>query len=105
MEAGHSQGSRTFLERLSRLAVFYELTKPGIAGYVMVTAGVGYMVAAGGQADFLPVIWTLLGTVLSTGGALAQKYGLSAPRLVQPGFRILKPDGTVASRIDGFQCA
>jgi protoheme IX farnesyltransferase len=51
--------------------VFYELTKPGIAGYVMVTAGVGYLVAAGGPADFLPVIWTLLGTVLSTGGALA----------------------------------
>ncbi len=62
---------RTFLERVSRLAVFYELTKPGIAGYVMVTAGVGYLVAAGGQADFLPVLWTLLGTLLSTGGALA----------------------------------
>jgi protoheme IX farnesyltransferase len=66
-----SSSSRPFLERISRLAVFYELTKPGIAGYVMVTAGVGYMVAAGGQADFLPVIWTLVGTVLSTGGALA----------------------------------
>jgi len=37
----------------------------------MVTAGVGYLVAAGGSADFLPVIWTLLGTVLATGGALA----------------------------------
>jgi protoheme IX farnesyltransferase len=37
----------------------------------MVTAGVGYLVAAAGEADFLPVIWTLLGTVLSTGGALA----------------------------------
>jgi protoheme IX farnesyltransferase len=53
------------------LAVYYELTKPGIAGYVMVTAGVGYLVAAGGRADFLPVFWTLLGTLLSTGGALA----------------------------------
>ena len=62
---------RTLLEKTSRLAVFYELTKPGIAGYVMVTAGVGYLVAAGGRADFLPVIWTLLGTVLATGGALA----------------------------------
>jgi protoheme IX farnesyltransferase len=62
---------RPFLERVSRLAVFYELTKPGIAGYVMVTAGVGYLVASGGQAEFLPVIWTLLGTVLATGGALA----------------------------------
>lgn len=70
-EAGEEPGRRPFLERLSRFAVFYELTKPGIAGYVMVTAGVGYLVAAQGQADFLPVIWTLLGTVLATGGALA----------------------------------
>jgi protoheme IX farnesyltransferase len=62
---------RTLLERASRLAVFYELTKPGIAGYVMVTAGVAYLVAAGGTADFMPVFWTLVGTVLATGGALA----------------------------------
>ena len=59
------------LERASRLAVYYELTKPGIAGYVMVTAGVTYYVGAGGRADFLPVLLTLLGTVLATGGALA----------------------------------
>jgi protoheme IX farnesyltransferase len=59
------------LERASRLAVYYELTKPGIAGYVMVTAGVTYFVGAGGRADFLPVLFTLLGTVLATGGALA----------------------------------
>jgi protoheme IX farnesyltransferase len=59
------------LERASRLAVYYELTKPGIAGYVMVTAGVTYLVGAGGRADFLPVLFTLLGTVLATGGALA----------------------------------
>ncbi len=55
----------------SRLAAFYELTKPGIAGYVMVTAGVSYYVAAGGAPDFLPLIHTLLGTVVSTAGALA----------------------------------
>jgi heme O synthase-like polyprenyltransferase len=54
METGRSQGSRPYLERISRLAVFYELTKPGIAGYVMVTAGVGYLVAAGGQAAWGP---------------------------------------------------
>jgi len=71
MESAAREGPRTFLERISRLAVYYELTKPGIAGYVMVTAGVGYLVAAGGRADLLPVVWTLLGTVLSTGGALA----------------------------------
>lgn len=62
---------RPLLERASRLAVYYELTKPGIAGYVMVTAGVCYFVAAGGRADFLPVLFTLLGTALATGGALA----------------------------------
>jgi protoheme IX farnesyltransferase len=60
-----------FLERASRMAVYYELTKPGIAGYVMVTAGVTYLVGAGGGADFLPVLFTLLGTLLATGGALA----------------------------------
>jgi len=69
--ADPTEDSPSFLERLSRLAVFYELTKPGIAGYVMVTAGVGYLVAAGGEAEFLPVVWTLVGTVLATGGALA----------------------------------
>lgn len=62
---------RPLLERASRLAAFYELTKPGIAGYVMVTAGVAYFVASGGRADLLPVLFTLLGTVLATGGALA----------------------------------
>jgi protoheme IX farnesyltransferase len=60
-----------FLERVSRLAVYYELTKPGIAGYVMVTAGVTFFVASGGQAEYIPVLFTLLGTVLATGGALA----------------------------------
>ena len=68
-ETGSAAGSK--LERASRLAVFYELTKPGIAGYVMVTAGVGYLLASGGRADFLPVAATLLGTALATGGALA----------------------------------
>lgn len=70
-EAAADPRKRSILERASRLAVFYELTKPGIAGYVMVTAGVTYFVAAGGKAEFLSVIFTLLGTVLATGGALA----------------------------------
>jgi protoheme IX farnesyltransferase len=62
---------RSLTARVSRLAAYYELTKPGIAGYVMVTAGVAYLVASDGRADFLPVLATLLGTVLATGGALA----------------------------------
>jgi len=70
-EAAAERPRRPLLERASRLAVYYELTKPGIAGYVMVTAGVTYFVGAGGRTDFLPVLSTLLGTVLATGGALA----------------------------------
>jgi protoheme IX farnesyltransferase len=70
-ETGLQNGRWPLLERASRFAVYYELTKPGIAGYVMVTAGVTYLVGAGGRADPLPVLFTLLGTVLATGGALA----------------------------------
>lgn len=50
---------------------FYELTKPGIAGFVAITAGASYFVAAQGQPDLLPVVHTLLGTGVATGGALA----------------------------------
>ncbi|HSG48783.1 MAG TPA: heme o synthase [Longimicrobiales bacterium] len=53
------------------LAAYYELTKPGIAGFVAITAGVSYFVAAGGRPDLLPVLYTLVGTGLATGGALA----------------------------------
>lgn len=49
----------------------YELTKPGIAGFVMITAGVSYYVGAGGSADFLPVLHLLGGVALATAGALA----------------------------------
>ncbi|MDF1701897.1 MAG: hypothetical protein P1V36_12130, partial [Planctomycetota bacterium] len=41
---------------------------------------------------------------LPAGGALAQKYGLSAPKFVQPGFLVLKPDGTVVHRTDRIYC-
>jgi protoheme IX farnesyltransferase len=69
--------SRTELEQHgaeappSRASAYYELTKPGIAGYVMITAGVAYYVAAHGRVDYGPMIHTLLGTGLATAGALA----------------------------------
>jgi protoheme IX farnesyltransferase len=50
---------------------YYELTKPGIAGFVMITAGTSFFVAAGGRPDLLPVLHTLGGVGLATGGALA----------------------------------
>jgi len=55
----------------SRARAYYELTKPGIAGFAMMTAGVAYYVGSAGTADFVPVLHTLLGTVLATAGALA----------------------------------
>ncbi len=57
--------------RPGKLKALYELTKPGIAGYVMITAGVSYYVAARGQADLLPIVHTLVGVALGTAGALA----------------------------------
>ena len=50
---------------------FYELTKPGIAGYVMVTAGVSAFVASRGQIPLVLAIHTIVGTGLATAGALA----------------------------------
>jgi protoheme IX farnesyltransferase len=53
------------------LTAYYELTKPGIAGFVAITAGVSYFVGASARPEFLPVLATLFGTGLATGGALA----------------------------------
>lgn len=50
---------------------YYELTKPGIAGYVMVTAGVSAFVASRGQIGLVQALHTMIGTGLATGGALA----------------------------------
>jgi len=55
--------------RLSR--ALYELTKPGIAGFVAITAAVSYYVAAAGRPDLAPVLHVLGGTGIATGGALA----------------------------------
>ncbi len=57
--------------RSSRARAYYELTKPGIAGFVMMTAGVAFYVGAGGRAPFVPLFHTLFGTLVATAGALA----------------------------------
>jgi heme o synthase len=54
-----------------RLRAYYELTKPGIAFFVMMTAGVCFIVAMEGRPGWLPLIHTLIGIGLATGGALA----------------------------------
>lgn len=55
----------------TKARAFYELTKPGIAGYVMVTAGVSAYVASRGAIPLLPALHTMFGTGLATAGALA----------------------------------
>jgi len=54
-----------------RLSRYYELTKPGIAGYVTMTAGVAYYVATHGRVEMIPMIHMLVGTSVATAGALA----------------------------------
>jgi protoheme IX farnesyltransferase len=55
----------------ARLRAYYELTKPGIAGYVMITAGVSTFVGAHGQPELVLAILTMVGTGMATAGALA----------------------------------
>jgi len=55
----------------SRARAYYELTKPGIALFAMMTAGAGFYVSSAGRPDIVQMFHTLLGMVLATAGALA----------------------------------
>lgn len=55
----------------SRVKAYYELTKPGITGYVMITAGVSAFVASRGGLGLALAVHTMVGTGLATAGALA----------------------------------
>lgn len=55
----------------SRARAFYELTKPGIAGYVTITAGVSAFVATRGQIGFALALHIMAATGMATAGALA----------------------------------
>lgn len=55
----------------SRIRAFYELTKPGIAGYVMITAGVSAFVASGGRIALGTALHVMVATGLATAGALS----------------------------------
>jgi protoheme IX farnesyltransferase len=72
-DARTAGGSPILKERAprGRVASYYELTKPGIATYVAMTAGVSYYVGTRGQPDLLVLVHTVLGTIVATGGALA----------------------------------
>lgn len=55
----------------SRLRAYYELTKPGIAGYVMITAGASAYVASRGELGLATAIHTMASIGLATAGALS----------------------------------
>lgn len=57
--------------RSSRLGAYYELTKPGIAGYVMMTAGASAFVASEGNLSLPLALHTMASTGLATAGALS----------------------------------
>jgi len=52
------------------IRAFYELTKPGIVGYVTFTAGAAAFVASRGRIDVPLALHTMVGTGLATAGAL-----------------------------------
>jgi len=54
----------------ARLRSYYELTKPGIAVFAMMTAGVAHYVGAAGRVAPSALIHTLVGTFVATAGAL-----------------------------------
>ncbi len=54
----------------SRARAYYELTKPGIAGYVMITAGVSAFVGSRGDLAMSVALHTMAGTGMATAGAL-----------------------------------
>ena len=52
-----------------RAAAFVELTKPGIVRMVLITAGAGFVLAAGTAMDFLLLLHTLIGMGLVASGS------------------------------------
>ena len=56
---------------MNPLSRWYELCKPGIAGYVMITVGVAAYVASRGQVELALAVHAMLGTAVGTAGSLA----------------------------------
>ena len=61
----------TSLPVSARLADFWEMTKPGISLMVVLTAGLGFLLAEQGSFQFLLLLHTLIGTgLVSAGGSV-----------------------------------
>jgi heme o synthase len=55
----------------SRAADYFQLARPRLALLVLITVGAGWLLAAGGQSDWLPLAHALIGTALLFAGASA----------------------------------
>lgn len=101
-DPAHVAAQKTGNERTirGRLASYYELTKPGIATYVAMTAGVCYYVGIRGQPVLITLVNTVVGTIVATGGALALNQYVERDvdaRMVRTRTRPL-PEGRLAPR-------
>jgi protoheme IX farnesyltransferase len=66
------EATRGALQRVARAHhVLVELTKLRLVSLVLVTGGVGFIMAGGGVDDWSTLVWTLLGTGLTAAGAMA----------------------------------
>lgn len=71
MKARADVNSMTGISAMSKIADFIELTKPRIAGMVLVVAFAGYYMASPGALDWLGVLHTLIGTAFIGCGSSA----------------------------------
>jgi protoheme IX farnesyltransferase len=64
----------------TRAADLFELTKPGISAFLVVTAASGYLLGQPDAVDWSTLSGLLVGTGLTAGGAGAMNHAAEAPR-------------------------
>jgi protoheme IX farnesyltransferase len=98
-------------EAPSRLADFYELTKPRMNFLVVITTMVGFYMASPGQIDWLRLLHTILGTVMCAASAavlnqlIEKDHDAKMPRTKNrplPTGRILPREAAVYGLTFGF---
>ena len=79
VQAGQRTSSRWYAAS-SRLALYLELTKPGISVFVALSAAAGYVVAASAGTTWLGAALVMMCTALMSGGAAALNQVVEADR-------------------------
>ncbi len=88
------------VESSARWALYAELTKPGLTGLVVVTTGLGYLLAAAGSVDWWRLSLAIAGTALVAGGAngLNQWWEVARDALMKRTRDRPFPSGRLSSR-------